>query len=80
MAKKRISSTYLVAEYLLKNKKKSYIHDMKKVTKCNNVGQRVLTLRRTFGWEIDTIFEGYIDGVPVYHYRLINPMRIPEKY
>ncbi len=50
MAKKRINSTYLVAEYLLKNKKKSYIHDMKKVTKCNNVGQRVLTLRRTFGW------------------------------
>jgi hypothetical protein len=76
--KKQISSVYLVAEYL-KNNKKSYIHDMKKKTKSNNVGERVRQLRSK-GWSISTVLEGYKEGVAVYYYKLNTSGKMPEKY
>ena len=78
MEKKKQSSTYLVANYLIQNKDKSYIHDMKKVTRCNNVGQRVLSLRKSFNWDIASILEGYVEGRAVWHYKLLNVGRMPS--
>jgi len=78
--KKTTSSTYLVAKYLQDNPRRSYIHAMKKVCKCNNVPQRIMQLRKTFNWQIESILEGYVDGVAVYHYRLTLAAKMPEQF
>lgn len=77
--KKQINSTFLVADYLLKNKKKSYIHNMKKVCKCNNVAQRVSVLRKK-GWVIDTILEKYEGNIAIYFYKLVSHSSVPKQY
>jgi len=77
--KKQINSVYLVAEYLKANKK-SYIHDMKKKCKANNVGARVMSLRRSYDWQIDTILEGYKDGVAIWYYKVVKAKKMPEQY
>lgn len=75
--KRKLNSTYLVAKFLISHRK-SYIHDLKRVCKCNNPMQRILKLRRS-GWKIDTIFEGYKDGKAIYHYKLICSGSMPNK-
>lgn len=77
--KKQLNSTYLVAEWL-KSNKKSYIHDMKRKCKANNVGARVMSLRNSFNWKIDTILEGYSNGVAVWYYKVIKAGKMPEQY
>lgn len=76
---KKINSTYLVAEYLIKNKK-SYIHEMKNSCNANNIGQRVLSLRRIFKWEVDLVYEGVRNKVNVFHYKLTKKGKMPNKY
>lgn len=76
--KKQISSTYLVAKYL-QDKKKGQICNMKKCCKANNIGQRILQLRNSHGWKIDTILLGYHKGVAVYEYKLIKKGVMPKE-
>lgn len=76
--KNKINSLYLVAQYLINNEK-CYIHNMKKVTKANNVGERIRQLRSK-QWEVETILEGYKDGVAVYFYKLVNIGAMPKQY
>ena len=66
--KKKINSVWLVLQYLI-NHDKCYIHDMKKVCKCNNVAERIRQLRYS-NHIIDTVKEKVVDGIPVYYYRL----------
>lgn len=77
--KKQPNSVYLVAQYLLENKL-SYIHDMKKKCKCNNVAQRIMQLRNVYGWNIATKLEGYDGRIPVYHYRVVKAGKTPNQY
>lgn len=76
---KKISSTYLVAQHLIK-RRKSYIHDLKRTCKCNNPMQRVLQLRRAFGWEIETVLHGYDGKVAIYFYVVKKRGGMPCKY
>jgi len=76
--KKQISSTYLVAKYLLDNKKGQICH-MKKCCKANNIGQRVMQLRKSWNWSIDTILLGYDKGVAIYEYKLIKKGMMPNE-
>lgn len=78
MKKKKINTMYLVAKYLIENKK-CYIHNMKKVCKANNVGHRILQLRKQ-GWIISTILEGYVNGIAVYYYKLVKKNKMPIAY
>ena len=77
--KKQISSTYLVAKYL-QDKNKGQICDMKRCCKANNIGQRVLSLRNTFNWKIETKLLEYKNGVAIYEYTLIEQGSMPKKY
>lgn len=74
-----LSSTYLVAKKLIALKK-CYIHDLKRSCKCNNPMQRVLYLRRRYGWDIATVFEGNKGKVPVYSYVLVKKGAMPAKF
>lgn len=76
--KKKINSVVLVSQYLESNKK-SYIHNMKKVCKANNVMQRVKTLRESYNWQIATIKEGVVDGKQIFYYKLIKKGASPNK-
>jgi len=73
------NSTYLVAKYL-KSHKKSYIHDMKRVCEANNIGQRVMILRNTHGWTIDTIFERYEGSRAIYYYKVLIKGKMPDEF
>ncbi len=77
--KKQISSTYLVAKYL-QDKGKGQICDMKRCCKANNIGQRVLSLRNSFNWEIATKLLGYKKGVAIYEYNLVKQGSMPKEY
>lgn len=77
--KKQISSTYLVAKYLIDNSK-GKICDMKRVCKANNVGQRILSLRKTFKWKIASVLHGYEKGVAIWQYRLLKVGKMPKEY
>jgi len=68
---KKTNSVILVSQYLIYNKK-SYIHNMKRVCKANNVMQRIKTLRERYNWQIATIKEGVIDGKQIFYYTLIK--------
>lgn len=76
---KNISTTYLVAKYLLNNEK-SYIHDLKRKCKCNNPMQRILSLRNTYNWQIETVYEGRKGMVAIYHYKLIKEGLMPKQF
>lgn len=76
---KQINSTYLVAKYL-KSHKKSYIHEMKRQCEANNIGQRVLQLRNSHGWAIDTIFERYEGNRAIYYYKVLIACKMPLKF
>ena len=76
--KKQISSTYLVAKYLLDNKQGQICH-MKRCCKANNIGQRVMQLRKSWKWDIDTVLLGYEKGVAVYEYKLIKSGMMPNE-
>ena len=78
-SKQRVNSTYLVAEYL-KLRGKGQICDMKRCCKANNVGQRVLQLRRNHNWEISTVLIGREKGVPIYEYIVTKIGKLPSKY
>lgn len=84
MQKLILNSVWAVADYLLTSKKnrgnKSYIHDMKRICKSNNIGDRIMRLRNTFNWQISTILEGYKDGKSIYHYKLVKVGKMPEKH
>lgn len=77
--KKKESSTYLVGLYL-RTHSKSYIHDLKKSCKANNVPQRISALRNVYGWNIKTVSEGVKNGVAVFHYKLIKAGKMPKQY
>lgn len=84
MKKSVLNSMYLVAQYLVESKKeranKSYIHNMKRVCKANNIGDRVMKLRNTYEWKIDTIKEGIKDGKVIYFYKLVKVGKMPSKF
>lgn len=75
--KKRINATYLVAEYL-KTHGKGMICHMKKVCGCNNVGDRVMKLRKIHDWEINTILLEVRDGIRIYEYQLVEVGNMPK--
>lgn len=77
--KKRLSSTYLVGLYF-RTHSKAYIHDLKKSCKANNVPDRIMRLRNTYGWNIKTVSEGVKNGVSVFHYKLIKAGKMPKQY
>jgi len=77
--KQQTSSTYLVATYL-KTHSKAYIHDLKKSCKANNVPDRIMRLRNTYGWNIKTVSEGVKNGVSVFHYKLIKAGKMPKQF
>ena len=77
--KKRLSSTYLVADFIVWHHK-AYIHDLKKSCKANNVPQRISALRNVYGWNIKTVSEGVKNGVSVFHYKLIKAGKMPKQY
>jgi hypothetical protein len=77
--KKQSNSVYLVAEYLKANKK-SYIHDMKRKCKANNVGARIMQLRRSFEWQIDTILEGYNGNIAIWFYKVKKAGKMPKQF
>jgi len=77
--KKHVNSVYLVAQYLLANKK-SYICDIKKKCKANNPMSRIMSLRKSFNWHIDTIFEGWDGKCKIYHYRLKKAGKMPSQF
>ena len=79
LKKQRINSTCLVAEYL-KSNGKGQICDMKRCCKANNIGQRILQLRRNHKWEISTVLIGRDCGVAIYEYVLTNIGKMPLKY
>lgn len=76
--KKQINSVYLVAKHLLDNDK-SYIHDIKSKCKANNPMNRVMALRRTFGWEISTVLQGYEGRIAIYYYQVEKVGKMPQK-
>lgn len=75
--KRRINATYLVAEYL-KTHGKGMICDMKKKCSCNNVGDRVMKLRKIHDWEINTILLEVRDGIRIYEYQLVEIGNMPK--
>lgn len=79
LKKQRINSTYLVAEYL-KLRGKGQICDMKRCCNANNIGQRVLQLRKNHNWEISTVLIGRDCGVAIYEYALNKIGKMPLKY
>lgn len=79
MIKKHKNSVFLVAQYLINNEK-SYIHDIKRKCKANNVMDRIMSLRKTFDWKIETILEGYDGRIPIYYYKLIKQGKMPKQY
>lgn len=79
MKEQKESSVYLTAMYLLLNKR-AYIHVLKRKTKSNNVPQRISCLRNRHGWVIACVNEGMINGVAVYHYKLIKKGKTPKRY
>jgi hypothetical protein len=76
--KKQINTVYLVAQYLLDNDR-SYIHDIKRTCKANNPMNRVMALRRTFGWEISTVLQGYEGRTAIYYYQVEKQGKMPQK-
>jgi hypothetical protein len=76
--KKQKNSVWLVAEYLKKHPK-SYIHDMKKVCKANNVGARIMQLRNSHNWQIETILECYKDRIAIYYYVVKKIGKMPKE-
>lgn len=79
MKEKEISSTYLVAKYL-KGRKKNYIFKMKTQCSCNNPAERIRQLRHNYGWQIETVSEGYKKGVEVFHYLVHEAGEMPKKF
>lgn len=75
---KIISSTYLVAIYL-KTHRTSKICNMKTKCNANNIGQRVLQLRK-LGWKIDTVKTGVKAGVQLFAYEVKKVGTMPTKY
>lgn len=75
----RINTVYLVAQFLKENKQ-TYIHDLKRTCKCNNPMARIKSLRNVYNWQIDTIKEGVVNGVAVYHYKLIKEGKEVPKF
>lgn len=76
---KHISTMYIVAKWL-QNHEKSYIHELKRHCKANNPMQRISLLRRIYGWEIATIYEGMKGRVPVYHYKVVKEGKMPKQF
>lgn len=79
MTKKQINTVWLVAQHLLNNDK-SYIHNLKKSCKANNPMDRVMALRRRFGWEISTVLQGYEGRIAIYYYQVEKQGKMPQKY
>jgi len=77
--KKQTNATYLVAKYL-QAKKKGQICDMKKSCKCNNVAERIRSLRVNFGWEINTILLGYNGRIAIWEYQLKKVSVMPKEW
>jgi len=75
---KQATSTYLVAVYL-KTHSKCYIHDLKRSCRANNVPDRIMRLRNTYGWNIKTVSEGVKNGVSIFHYKLIKVGKMPKR-
>ena len=77
--KKQINTVWLVAQHLLQNER-SYIHNIKRVCKCNNPMDRVMALRRRYGWIINTILEGYNGRVAIWFYQVEKEGKMPQKF
>lgn len=79
MTKKPINTVWLVAQHLLNNDK-SRICDLKRKCKANNPMDRVMALRRRFGWEISTVLQGYEGRTAIYYYQVEKQGKMPQKY
>jgi len=79
MTNKQINTVWLVAQHLLNNDK-SYVHNLKKSCKANNPMDRVMALRRRFGWEISTVLQGYEGRTAIYYYQVEKQGKMPQKY
>ena len=77
--KKQINTVWLVAQHLLNNDK-SYIANLKRQCKANNPMDRVMALRRRFGWEISTVLQGYEGRTAIYYYQVEKQGKMPQKY
>ena len=77
--KKQINTVWLVAQHLLQNER-SYIHNIKRVCKCNNPMDRVMALRRRYGWVINTMLEGYNGRVAIWFYQVEKEGKMPQKF